>query len=250
MQCLLGTILLEPNRHQPGKVPTFAVSQWLGRIAAAGFDGIELWENHAALATPAEVEAIAAGPVRVAVFNSYCGFTDAERPQRVRCIELVNALGAGAVKWNLGSKTEDEAEMVRNARAFAEALPRSVRLLCECHPGTIAEKPEDAARLLAAVGDATRVQAIVHSAIGPEKLAQWFDALGERITHVHAVLGGRLAGDDPLAGLRYLRDREFSGSVTLEFTREMNTPGETVERNLQHAIDDRQTLLSLWSQGN
>lgn len=48
---LIGTILLEPNRWKPGKLPSFRVSQWLDRFADAGFAGVELWENHAALRT-------------------------------------------------------------------------------------------------------------------------------------------------------------------------------------------------------
>jgi len=35
----VGTILLEVNRHKPGKVPTILVSEWIGRSAEAGFDG-------------------------------------------------------------------------------------------------------------------------------------------------------------------------------------------------------------------
>ena len=42
----IGTILLEANRHRPGKVPTYLVSQWSQRFVQAGFDGVELWENH------------------------------------------------------------------------------------------------------------------------------------------------------------------------------------------------------------
>ena len=34
----IGSILLEPNRHKPSRVPTLHVSEWIDRFAAAGFD--------------------------------------------------------------------------------------------------------------------------------------------------------------------------------------------------------------------
>lgn len=37
-----GTVLLEANRWAKDRTPTYRVSEWLGRLAAAGVDGIEL----------------------------------------------------------------------------------------------------------------------------------------------------------------------------------------------------------------
>src|SRR5436190_8880648 len=97
---LLGTILLEVNRHRPGKSPTFRVSDWMARIAQAGFEGIELWENHAILAPEDEVTSLQSGPLPVAIFNTYAGFLDGEENARQRAAELVERLGAAAVKFN------------------------------------------------------------------------------------------------------------------------------------------------------
>ena len=64
-EIFLGTILLEPNRW-PDKAestysrlqklspfkqgtPQILASQWMERVVADGFDGIELWANHALL---------------------------------------------------------------------------------------------------------------------------------------------------------------------------------------------------------
>lgn len=67
----IGTVLLEANRRTAAKQPGFAVSDGLGRSAATGFAGIELWQNHALLATGHEQEALRSSPVPLAVFNRY-----------------------------------------------------------------------------------------------------------------------------------------------------------------------------------
>ena len=53
----IGTILLERNRWTRDKKPTCLVSEWIPRFKEAGFDGMELWENHAALASSTELKA-------------------------------------------------------------------------------------------------------------------------------------------------------------------------------------------------
>jgi hypothetical protein len=50
----LGTVLLEKNRWTPDKRPSFAVSDWAARIAAAGFDGSCTIEFTAGVARPPE----------------------------------------------------------------------------------------------------------------------------------------------------------------------------------------------------
>ncbi len=65
-EVFLGTIVLEPNRwfgvtHE--RWGTTAVSAWLDAIAAAGFDGIELWESHFRDADPEERQAILDHPL-------------------------------------------------------------------------------------------------------------------------------------------------------------------------------------------
>lgn len=66
----LGSILLEPNRWPDRPEATYSrlrqltriaqgppfiqVSNWLQRAKADGFDGVELWENHALLCSDAE----------------------------------------------------------------------------------------------------------------------------------------------------------------------------------------------------
>jgi hypothetical protein len=243
----LGTILLERNRHRNNRVPTYRVSEWLARFAEAGFDGIELWENHALLADEQEVEAIASAanliPLPVSVFNTYAGFHDEQQPQRDKAIELIRRLRAPAAKFNFSNDVSRRDEQLRNVRAFAEALP-GVRLLCECHAGTIAETPVAASELLDALGPSQRFGAIVHVANTPV-LDEWIAAMGPRLVHAHAYLpppseeAERELADRVALMLRH----GFRGSFTLEFTEGMNPPDETWEKMWNGALRDRRRLL-------
>ena len=60
---LLGTVALEPNRWRtvdPSGSPVTRLSSWLDQVAAAGFDGLELWERHATT-DPTEATATTTG---------------------------------------------------------------------------------------------------------------------------------------------------------------------------------------------
>ncbi|MHC4916331.1 MAG: hypothetical protein ACYTGB_12650 [Planctomycetota bacterium] len=97
----LGTVLLERNRWVKGeRRPSLAVSEWVSRIADAGFGGLELWENHAALAGDDERERLRESPVPVKIFNSYdrCGTETAAA--RRRAADLAAFFGAEGMKYN------------------------------------------------------------------------------------------------------------------------------------------------------
>jgi hypothetical protein len=102
----LGTVLLEANRWAKDRTPTYRVSEWLERIAAAGFDGIELWENHATLADCAERSALRGSTVPIRVFNSYVPLDAGGENARRTVAGLVRELNAGAVKFNVSNSPE------------------------------------------------------------------------------------------------------------------------------------------------
>ena len=240
----IGTILLEPNRWAQVRTPTYRVSEWLGRFAEAGFDGVELWEYHATLASPSELASLEASPVPVAVFNTYCGFEDAAAGDRAKAVEMVRRLAAGGVKFNVGRDADRREEYLRNLRAWAGELPEGCRLLCECHGGTILEQPPVAAEFFREAGIG-RLQGIVHCLAGVAGLGEWFDRLGPAITHAHVALrhDGRNArlSACPAAvaeALALMRRRGFAGSFTLEFTEGTREPGENIESLWQAALDD------------
>jgi sugar phosphate isomerase/epimerase len=66
-----STILLQPNHWKRDQPKQVAISNWLDRIADAGFDGVELFELHFLLASTSERNSILAHPIAKPVFNSY-----------------------------------------------------------------------------------------------------------------------------------------------------------------------------------
>lgn len=257
----LGTILLEPNRWPDRPETTYSrlrqlsgivqgppqvrVSEWLNRARADGFDGIELWENHALLCSDAEFTSLPQPALPVAVYSSYFGLHDEDAVRRDVALAAVQALGARGVKFNFGPDASRRAEYLRNLRAWAAKLPSDVRILCECHGGNIAETPESAAGLLNELGE-TRYQATVHFVddYTQRPLADWLRVLGSRVGHVHV---GRVIehGEAVVrARLRLLRDHGFTGSFTIEFTTgiDWGQPQPSVETLYASAVADMRRL--------
>jgi sugar phosphate isomerase/epimerase len=221
----LGTVLLEPNRWTPEKLPTFKVSEWAEPIRLAGFAGLELWENHAAMADETERVALSRMPLPVALFSSYCKFDDDGLAARQRAVSFVRRYGASGVKFNFGNEPARTAEYIRNLGSWAAELPDGCRLLCECHGGTVLETPAQAASILEAL--VGRVEIIVHPFAGERATLQlWLDRFGPAVTHVHvAGLRGKWPmlrltdmADEARARLALLRSAGFSGTWTVEFT--------------------------------
>ena len=244
----IGTVLLEKNRWVKGRPPSFRVSEWIGRFREAGFDGMDLWENHAALCGEEELAKIEAAGFPVAVFNAYAGFEDAEAEvaERETSARLAARLCAQGVKFNVGKHPELRATYLRNVREWKARLPAGIRVLCECHPGTILQKPDAAAAALAEWDD-PRVQVIVHAfGATPADLRAWFAALDPAITHVHVQMQDenrvfrRLERRPAQARetLRILRDEGFRGSFSLEFTEGTAAPEENMESLFQSALAD------------
>jgi sugar phosphate isomerase/epimerase len=248
-----GTVLLEPNRWTPEKIPTFKVSEWTAAIRDAGFAGLELWENHAALADSEEQAALLRMSLPVTLFNSYCTFDDAGAEGRQRAADFVRRFGARGVKFNFGNDAVRTDEYIRNLRAWADALPADCRLLCECHGGTVLETPDQAALRLAPL--AGRVEIIVHAFAGErDTLQQWLDLFGTAVTHVHvAGLRGkwpmiRLAdmADEARERLALLQAVGFSGTWTLEFTGGVAQSPEDRHALLANAAGDLAFLREHW----
>jgi sugar phosphate isomerase/epimerase len=249
---LFATVLMERNRWTADKQPTVAVSAWLADLARAGFDGIELWQNHAAAASEPERDALAASPVPITIFNSYVTFTDADGTGRARVADLVRRLNCRAVKFNLSSRLETRAQEVAEARRWFASMP-GVTPLCECHPGT---SVEHAAAAAAAFADWPELRVIVHPFFfSAETLQGWFDVFGPRISHCHVQI--RQPGatgiftrlDEQIEPVtdqtrRVLRNG-FTGSWAIEFTKGVCTPDDSPAPLIAAAIQDLHTLRNL-----
>jgi len=249
-QIYIGTILLERNRWSAGKVPTYQVSDWMDRFARDGFDGVELWENHAALCSGEELERLARSPLPIAVFNSYAGLGDGAAPERERAAALANRFRVGAVKFNVGNDPASSTEYARNAVAWANAMPPVTRMLCECHAGTLLEDLDAAQAMYDAWPD-SRFQAIVHAFGGDEK--PWVNSLRRLgphiVTHVHAALGAHTP--ETLGTVQrqvtLLREMGFDGSITLEFTEGTGEENEDREIMYGRALRDLALLRKVLS---
>jgi sugar phosphate isomerase/epimerase len=249
----MASILLESNRWT-SRVPSYHVSDWIGRFREAGFDGIELWENHALKASDEERCRIRESGFPVAVFNSYVGFgeNDMEREHRHHAARLIQLFDAPAVKFNMGKKPTELPGELERLQEWAAMLPMNCRLLCECHPGTSLETPKAAVRALAAL-PAERLAAIVHAPVEPAQLQAWFDALGGRIAHVHLQARGedkrllRLDSDEQQmrANVEVLRSNGFAGSFSIEFTEGVRAPVENIDELFRNAVADLHFLRRL-----
>jgi sugar phosphate isomerase/epimerase len=254
---LLGTVALEPNRwgtlDRSGR-PTITLSDWLPAIAAAGFDGLEVWDRHLTAAPPAEVDAVLGGPLAVGVFNSYVSLDDEDDSGRSEVSQWAERARATGVKFNVGNEPGAEAVYAERITRWLATLPAAARLLCECHEGiSIAADPTCARTIFEAAGPPSRLQAIVHTHEAADDLRARFDAYGERITHVHVNLLDETLHAPPLraararleATLTLLDELDFTGDYTLEFVHgllsERDEPGALVEQ----AADDLAVLRDL-----
>jgi sugar phosphate isomerase/epimerase len=246
MDVYIGTILFEPRRWGPNReVPAFRVSEWQDRLAVAGFDGMELWANHVLCAGLDEAARIAAGPLDVAIFNSYATLDAAGAVARQQAVEMVNPLGAKAVKYNFGREIDALETELAALRDWRQRMPAGVQMLCECHPGTIAETPGQAKTIFDGL-DSDVFGAMLHPFNNsPDSLNAWFDALGDRIRHMHVQRRAdgdwQAIGDDAGHAAEIIdicRKRGFDGNWTIEFTRGVHPPDESPDELLANATAD------------
>lgn len=249
----IATVLLERNRWTKEKQPTFRVSEWAQRFAAAGFDGIELWENHIALAPPEELAALKAAPLSVRIFNSYATFGPEDDPRREQAAAFSRELGVRAVKFNVGSDPELFETYVAQVLKWRRQLPVEITPLCECHPGTVLEKPEAAARAFERWAEAG-IGAIVHPFnLTPNEVRSWMRHLGSALTHAHVQLNRErrmqslAAYRDYVAEiLQVMRDEGFTGNFSIEFTAGVGGGvSEDMEQLFESACADMELLREL-----
>lgn len=253
MPVYLASIALEPNRWST-RSPSFPLSEWLSRISTAGFDGVELWEYHLTRTTSDEQDVLySQNSVPIPVYNTYVLPVAESRAAWGRVAEDVRRLGCSAVKFNLGGDPKRAAEYRDVVRDLAAEFAGNATLLCECHPGTIVEQPDEAAGFFEAEG-LEDVRFIVHPfLIGSKKLRRWINALGSRIVHIHSQMR---SDDDRMLLLEERRDAVrgqlgillesgFEGSLSIEFVERTRTACDQPERTFETAIADLALLRTL-----
>jgi sugar phosphate isomerase/epimerase len=244
-QIYLGTVLLEKNRWVKGeRRPTLAVSDWVRRIADEGFDGIELWQNHALLVGDEERERLRHSPAPVRIFNSYAGCESETLEERKRATEMVRFFATGGVKFNFGRDPARHDEYCENVKAWREMLLPEVRFLCECHGGTTMQDPEQAAATFSRLG--REDYEIILQGFGGEDadIRRSFALFGRQITHIHACLSpqGPIPVEDVQKRVDLLASLGFCGSFTVEFTEGVGAENESIESLFRNAVRDLKQL--------
>lgn len=252
-----GSIALEPNRWKPECQPSIHFSEWLSRVNHAGFDGIELWQRHYTQGSRTEKERLTSGPNPPAIFNSYATFenTDQSRAQRNEIALAILETRAMAVKFNLGTDFSREEEYIGQFCEWSKNLPAGMRLLYECHPGDIGDKPDSAKTLVKKINN-PNIGVIVHPfCITPETLNAWFDCFPNSIRHLHVHQrseGGlfnllEFSLEKNETQCKILRQRGFRGTLTVEFTKGTALEREDPDEIFHNACTDLQFLRSTLS---
>lgn len=250
----IATVLLERNRWTKEKTPTLRVSEWAHRFAEAGFDGIELWENHVTRAPPDELEALRAAPVPVRIFNTYATFGPEDDSRRSQAAEFSRKLGVRGVKFNVGGDPELFDTYVQQVLEWRTLLPQDITPLCECHPGTVLEEPEGAARAFAVWAEAG-IGAMFHPFnLTPEQVRTWIRRLGPALSHAHVQLhrDGRMRSLVPYRDhvreiLQAMREEGFRGTFSIEFTEGVGRGAEEdIEELFASACADMELLRELF----
>lgn len=245
----IASVALEPKRWKSGRPMSFPFSSLINRLLPAGFDGCELFENHFIQADAAERQRLIESPLPVRILNSYYlpGLGSAEEAAAVgHAVTQLSGTLTG-IKFNLGPKDGDATAQIDAALRWAETLPEQVTLLCECHPGTVLETPASAAAAFAKWPQ-ERFAAIAHP-VSSEKnftINDWFDALGQRIAHLHFQFrdaDNRMTSpahvpDCAIRALQTINALNFSGSASLEFVAGIGHPQESPEFLLEQALAD------------
>jgi sugar phosphate isomerase/epimerase len=239
----MGSVLLEKNRWAGKKSPTFRVSDWVDRFTEDGFDGVELWANHAV--ETGEVERLKDSTCPISVFSSYAAFTDAAEAEREGAKVLAGCLNSPFIKYNIGAESARWETYLKNLRTWRAQLPDTVTLLCECHPGTVIEDVAAARKFFDELGMKGH-GIIVHPFSRLDTLIEWFEAFGSSIQHAHLQM--RDGNNQCTRFDRYLprvqdalsimNDYGYQGSFTLEFTEGTGQANENIEDLYKNALRD------------
>lgn len=249
----LSTVAVEPNRWSATRSSSIRVVDWIRRAVEDGFDGIELWENHYFEAAEDDHRLIArlvSENGLSLIFNCYNDFSPPATAGVSRLEEVTAAihhLRPGAVKFNVGKAPSLRLDYLQNLREWLTTLPASCQPLCECHPGTILERPRDAESFFAELAD-PRIGYIVHPlGIDGTTLDQWMDT--GRVEHFHLQSREVPLREHPHAAVRLpLVHRACpNASFSIEFAHATGRPGETPEVAYSAALDDALTVRDLIS---
>ncbi len=241
----IGTVLLEKNGWlRTERVPSVVISDWTKRIKEEGFDGIELWQNHALLASEEEQQKLVASPSPIKIFNSYARSETEAIEERQKSVQFSKLFNSEGMKYNFGRNAELHEEYTLNAISWRSMLPPQFRFLCECHGGTTMQTPAQASETFKKMGR-ENYEVIIHGFGGSdEEVKDAFAFHSDRITHIHSNISLKVTLDESVVQQRVdlLRSLGFNGSFTIEFTEGINSENENAETLFQNAVRDQKIL--------
>ena len=160
MRVILATIALEPDRWTSFKEPRMDLIELLPVVKQAGFDKLEVWQNHISLRPLAAIRAIKAKSDELGVAFPYIGaypvFTatgaEALEQERIQAdiLDKAEILGTRNLKIMLacglhgGSATPEQIKQVadRFGRWYNAAKMRGIGMCVELHGGTVFDPVE------------------------------------------------------------------------------------------------------------
>jgi sugar phosphate isomerase/epimerase len=249
----LATILIEPHRWSPGKPNAVKLSEWLPKLDPDLFQGLELFERHVRGVPAEELEAVRLSPVPPVIYNSYASLKEEDQPWREEVSALAGQLGCSMIKFNFGADPARADQEVTALRQWRKVTDPAIKLLCECHPGTIAEDPARARVLLDGV-ESSNLGAVVHPFLPgyDEIVDQFMTHLGPYLCHAHVqardekdfnkIISLRSVPELVEKRLTTLQQAGFDGSFSMEFAQGTCAPDENAEDLLEEAIKDAKLL--------
>lgn len=273
MQILLNSIAVEPNRWSEGKIPHFRLESLLEDIARAGFDAIEVWQNHLALLEGEEVESLVETArsfnLGFPIIGMYPRFhlegeeREAELNRFRSMAEKMNLIDADIIKLMPGGLPSGDLnpelweKSVGFMREVLEATAQyDILFTLETHGGTVADDPDALERFMEDL-NSERIevcwQPYDFSSTG--KAIKLFDRFSGEITHLH--LQGRKGGDMELLEhadidyrqvLGHIFNSDFDGYISIEFVRDcvVDSPDKfDLQRVLDNARRDREFVESI-----
>jgi len=242
-----STVLLDNQRWTKEKNPSLPVSTYYEALLGAGFSGIELWEFHYTNSSKQERTALEAQTGNTPIYNVYCTMADADAERRDKSLEIAGKIGATGIKFNTGGDPSKWDEYVRNCKIWRDQAPDNLRLLCECHPGTVIEEADEARKFFDQVG-MEKFGIIVHPFSRHESLREWMELFGPHVSHMHLQMRDPVDEDKFVLfeeredvvedSLRILREEGFFGTYSLEFTKGTRTKNDRQEILFKNAIKD------------
>lgn len=273
MKIVLNSIALEPNRWTEGKIPYFHLRDLLLPVKEAGFDSVEVWQNHVDLLDRAAVgllkETGDSLGISFPIIGMYPRFVvpEEEREDELdhwsRMAERVDILDSDILKVMPGRTPSEDLSNGKWDRAVAfvrEALEKTEEpgflVPLETHGGTVADDPDALLRFLDDVGsDRLKICWQPYDFADTDEAIELYDKLSDHIIHLH--LQGRCDGQMELledsdldyeAILGHIFESGFDGYLSIEFVKNcvVNDPVNfDVEDVLKNARQDREFIESV-----